>query len=198
MNPEIRPSLRIFASYALLLCALYALFQFLLVPAHIKTTEARTSLIALTEQNSRFTAAIQQYEEALHEIAADDPGPKAAAPGRLLHALTPALAGAGLQALLKTLVMDSNAVLTASAIIEGERSGKLQKLSVNLRLQSSLESLVTFLHYVERQEQALFFDNLVIQSHHRRGSIVQSKADELEVRLDIYGFMELSAGSDVP
>jgi hypothetical protein len=195
MLSEIRPSLRIFASYALLFCVMYAFLQFLVVPLHAKTTELRSAIISLTDQNNRFAGAIRQYEETLSTTRSEVPEPETASPGQLLDALTPALAGADLQSLLKSLVTESGALLAGSAIIEGEHSGNLQKLSVNLRLQCSVESLARFMHQVEAQDQALFFDNVVIQSQHRHGRVLQSANAELEVRLDVYGFMNVSGSA---
>lgn len=195
MNKQLRPGLHITLSYTLLIVVIVMLFSYLIAPAWHKRTEYKEAIANIQSQNTRFAAGIREYRTALEQTS--DTNQEALSRqdnARLLTASTPALAGAQLQELLRGLIAPLEAELTSATVIRGDSSGIFPAVSVNLRLRCSIAALREILFAIESHELALFITSLHVQSRHRAGREIRQLGDELEVRMDITGYLNTATG----
>src|SRR5690606_31062976 len=141
MNSEIRPALHALLSYTLLLAFLVIAANSTITPAYQARLNKRSVIVELQEQNARFTNAIFNYTAAIKENSLTDAGLSNTTLERFLHAETPALAGAQLQSLLKSLIVDTGGELISSSTLKNENDAIFSKITVNLRLRCSIETL---------------------------------------------------------
>lgn len=189
MGTEIRPGMQATFSYLVLLLLVWALLQWLILPAWSGATDARAALLGHTVRNTQLldTLAALEASAAMEPVAATaDFGPE-----RLgFTASTAALAGAQLQSLVRELASSHGITLTASATLRPDDAADSASLRVNVRFRCSLASLAAFLHALETHEQALHTENLVVQSRHRQGRTLGVASEELDVRMDVTSFLQ--------
>lgn len=102
--------------------------------------------------------------------------------GDYLHAATPALAGAALQARIADLVRRHGGRVTRQqALPESDEAG-FRRIAAQVRLTADITGLRTLLHALEDGRPRLFADGLSVRP--------QGGAGRLDVSLTVYGYLE--------
>jgi len=195
MSNDIRPGLQALLSYLVLLSALIFIFNLLINPALEMRQEKLENIAGLQDQNNRFLQSIYDYGyQIANAVESDQSSSDEEYREQFLRAGTSALAGAQLQALLRTLIEEeeSGAELVTAAFRRANEDTNFPQITVSLRLQSSIAALHAFLMKVETHTLALFIENLVIQSRHREGREIRNINEELDVRMDVTGFLDMN------
>jgi general secretion pathway protein M len=175
-------------SYAILTTAVAALlFMALATPVRARTAFYRASESQQTtyekslEALARSEAVSAEFEQ---RSAASDPTTQ------IFRADTPALAGADLQNQLNSLIAAEGGMVTSSAFREPLESDPLTPVAVTARLRCSMEALVRILHGIENRSPILFVETLVVQSNLRSGQAFRPGDGDLEVELEVVGFLD--------
>jgi general secretion pathway protein M len=180
-------------SYAILGLALSAvMFAGLAAPirersSFLATLESqRTTYEKSVEALARSAAVSAQFE--LRQAASDTTA-------QLFHAETPALAGAEMQNQLNALIAAEGGMLLSSGFHEPATDGSLTPIAVTLRLRCSMQALLRILHGIENRTPVLFVETLVVQARQTRGRPQRAEDGDLDVELDVVGFL---AGQAAP
>lgn len=110
---------------------------------------------------------------------------------------TDALAAAALQRRVASLFASSGGGVSSVQVLPTREEAGLRRVAIRLQFSSTIEPLVRILHELEVGRPALFIDNLDIRSRSPIGG-VEAGADlepELDVSLDLYGFLPSAAPS---
>lgn len=107
----------------------------------------------------------------------------------LLSGETDALAGADLQNRVKAIIEHEGGVVVSSAFRRRDEELPLVPVTIVVRLQSSVEGLARILFELDHERAALFVENLTIQSRHRAGRPLRDPNEELDVELELTGFL---------
>ena len=144
----------------------------------------RTTYTKSLEALARSEAVSVQFE--LRQAASD---PTA----QTFHADTPALAGAELQNQLNALIAAEGGILLSAGFREPTSEGALTPLVVTIRLRCSMDALLRILHGLENRTPVLFVETLAVQSRQLRGHPQRQEDADLDVELDIVGFLAAQA-----
>ena len=114
-----------------------------------------------------------------------------------LAATDPSLGGVALQRLFEDMTGAAGANLTSIQILPVEEMGGLTKVSVRARVSSNTEQLSRLLYTLETSEPLLFVPQINLRSLRgaRRTKAGTSRwSDELNVNLDVFGYIRRSPG----
>ncbi len=188
MNVALQPRQHVLASYGILALALVSALLVVLGPPIRGRLEFFTELGSLRTTYAKSIAALAR-SEAVSTVfdqrrAASDPT------AQLFHAATAALAGAELQNQLNSLITAEGGMLLSSAFREPGETQPLTPIAVTIRVRCSVVSLLKILHGLENRSPVLFIENLSIQSNQRNGSAARDLGGNLDVDLDVLGFLD--------
>lgn len=108
---------------------------------------------------------------------------------------SPSLAAAGLQQRLKANVEASGGKLTSARVLAASEDGALTRVTLRVRISVSTEALHKVLYELESAVPYLVIENLTVNSRAARARKNTRRAiPPLDVRFDLSGFMNASAG----
>jgi general secretion pathway protein M len=179
---------QIIVSYAILALGVSAaMFAAVAMPIR-ERAKFFTSLAAQRATYAKSLEALARSEAVSAELQARraerDPS------AQVFRAATPALAGAELQNQLNALISAAGAKPLSSAFRESSSEGLLTQIAVTVRLRCSLDALLRILHGLEGRSPLLFVENLTVQARRPLGRSPREVAGELDVELDVFGFLE--------
>ncbi len=188
MKVALQPRQHVLASYGILALALVSALLVVLGPPIRGRLEFFDELGSLRTTYGKSLAALAR-SEAVSTVfderrAASDPT------AQLFHAATPALAGAELQNQLNSLITAEGGMLLSSAFREPAETQPLTAIAVTIRVRCSVASLLKILHGLENRSPVLFIENLSIQSNQRNSSAARDLGGNLDVDLDVLGFLD--------
>jgi general secretion pathway protein M len=101
-----------------------------------------------------------------------------------------ALAAADLQKHIKTLIESSEGSLISTQVVQQKEDDIFPQVTVKVHLRGNIEALRNILFRLNTEHPVLLINNLLVQKRHGSGGRrPQRRADQLEVRFDITGFM---------
>jgi general secretion pathway protein M len=111
--------------------------------------------------------------------------------GRLLSGGSPQLAGAELQNRIKYLIDANNAELGSTQLLPVREEEGFRRIVVAVAFTATTESLRSILYEIETQTPYLFVEKLELRKDRNfvANASASQNADELRVRLEIYGYM---------
>jgi general secretion pathway protein M len=188
MNVALQPRQHVLASYGILALALVSALLVVLGPPIRGRLEFFTELASLRTTYAKSLAALAR-SEAVSAVfdqrrVASDPT------AQLFHAETAALAGAELQNQLSSLITAEGGTLLSSAFREPAETKPLTPIAVAIRVRCTVASLLKILHGLENRSPALFVENLSIQSNQRTSSSARDLSGNLDVELEVLGFLD--------
>jgi len=176
-----------------LLLAVPALFYAAVVAPLAAYRDGLNSEIAGLEDN---LARYRTFAAERDRLAAELGEAEAAQPdaGLYLEAPSDALAAAGLQDLLNTIVEDNGGVLNSVRVLAGSQEGSYRRVAVEVLFESHTKSLRDILYAVETGKPFLFVQKLEVAHAMRFGA--GSNADtatDLDVLLEVYAYRKGAA-----
>jgi general secretion pathway protein M len=112
-----------------------------------------------------------------------------------LEGPTDALAAAALQEQVRTIIADAGGELRSTQILPGkvvDEALRIQRAGLRLQLSVEVEGLESILYRLETAEPFLFIDEISIREQRvRRRRNEAEKAPELDVSLQVYGFVRI-------
>ncbi len=137
----------------------------------------------------RIGAAVDGLQSEFEEL-----GRRQATQGRYLEGASSALAAAALQNHVKAIVNATGGVLRSTQILPVRDEGEFVRISIRIQLPVRLEALHKILYTLESGKPFVFVDNIDIRRRksRRRRKGPESEV-ELDVRLDVFGYMRADA-----
>lgn len=176
------------ASYAILVCVALAAFFSIVSATFGKRVKFAAHLTDLRETYATSLTSLARsaaVRKQIDERAQIDIG------AFLFDAETHALAGADLQGRLRQLLEAEGGTIVSSAFRPAlADAGPLDPITVTVRLRCSVDTLVRVLHGLEGQVPVLFIGSLVVQKRHRPDRQPRDTSDELDVELDVTGYLD--------
>ena len=179
----------------LLLAAAGLVYAFVMMPIWQSHQETRNAVASHEEQIARLlgvaanTRALSEQRNALQSRGEL---------GRyLLAGSSTTLAAAGLQERIKSIVEGTGGRLTSTRVLNPESEHGFTRVAIGVRLALDTVALQEVLYQLEGQRPLLVIDELMVIARRARSTRrTRDKADNLDVRFQISGFMS-SAGEDV-
>jgi hypothetical protein len=140
----------------------------------------------------RQIATLPQLKKALEAMASNP-----AMDAYYVDAPNPSLGGVSLQRLIERLIADASGNMTSIQILPPKPEGRLTQIGLRLRLTVRAEGLQRILYGIESSQPLLFVDKLNIRSMYRaarRGRQQGQQVVEMNVNLDVYGYIRGVAG----
>lgn len=188
MRGRFHASRQVAMSYALLLAGLLAVGIGIVAPPFSQRLVYFERLRELRAVESRVAATLAESRGLFDKASAEPAAAEEAS--SLLQGETAPLAAAELQDRVRRVVERAGGVLVNSAFRSRPDPSPLTPVSVDVRLRCSIQSLTDVLHGLEALEPALFVDNLSVQSNHRAGRTLRELSGELDVQLEITGYLD--------
>jgi len=106
-----------------------------------------------------------------------------------------ALAAAGLQKQVKSLVEGVDGELVSTQVMNYSDDSLFPAISVQVHMRSDIEALQQLLYSIDSDQLLLLIDNLLIQKRWQNSHRAQRSADQLEIRFDLSAFIYQSEAS---
>jgi hypothetical protein len=106
---------------------------------------------------------------------------------------TGTLAAVFLQSLAKQQIARTRGHLSSMQVNPIRQEGSFARISVNIKMQSSLSNLVKLFHGLGRGKPVVFLDQVDIRSSMRGGSARRNNGRELNVSFDLIGYMRMDS-----
>jgi general secretion pathway protein M len=118
----------------------------------------------------------------------------------LLSADNSALAAANVQRHLQDIVNAHNGRVLSTRVLRSQPDGPFERITVNARLQLSLEGLQSLLYELETATPFLFVDGLSViarttRARRTRRGMISAQKTVLEARFDVYG-LKIASNTD--
>ena len=183
---------------ALLALLVTALWRFGLMPLWEGFALDRESVAQTRSAIDRYrslSAQTESFQRQLAAIEAHDGVNRA-----LLDASSPTLAAAALQQRIKSTVERHGGSLVSSQVLEPQPSGAFNRVRVNVRVTLSVVQLQQVLFELESALPVLVVDQMLVAARRvRRGRrTVSSDAEQLDVRMEVAGFLALAESERAP
>ena len=189
---NIAPWLARLLALSILLALVFACWSLVVEPIARQARDNKASIsdtAALLARYRGIAAMRKQIEDSLRAAEVTPP-----AEANLLPGTNPDLAAAELQRQVKRAVQSSGGVLESITILQPENDEHFRKIGLSFSMDSEIPGLQRILYSLESADPYLYVGDLDV----RMRSPGLSKAPKsgpvrLQVRLDVYGFMDAPA-----
>ena len=184
------PISRRLLAVALLVLVLIGLWSLLIQPLAARHAANEAQILQSRELLARYQAIIGSEERLLRELEALQEAESTS--GGLLATDNPSVGSAEIQKQLKDFVTESGGALKSTAILPTEERSAFQRIAVRLNVICDTPALQELLYSIESANPYLFVDNLDVRTRNaRRRQRDQPAVDQLQVRLDVSGYIQV-------
>lgn len=192
MIEKLNPRQRRLLSLIILVLALGAVFSVTLLPVLLANRYYQDTIAGLESrlQQLQRAAAIgetlqPQYEQLKRWQTTD---------AQYLKSSSAALAAAELQRLVKRIVVAKNAQVMSTQILTTRQEEGFDRISLKVRIQGELESIVQAFYDIETADPFIFLDNVSVRaSRGRRVRGHTAPLQTLDIDMELIGYMPHSS-----
>lgn len=167
-------------------------FYLLLVQPALSAKSRNTDRIEdLMFQSSKFAFSNQENDlikEEIKQLKTQKPGKQ-----DFLENKIPAIVAAELQKKIKALVDTSGGTLVSTHALSQEKDEIFPKITVKVHMRTNMKALRDVFYQIAINKPLLFTENIVIQGSRTISRKSRQTDDQVEVRFDVSGYMNISS-----
>lgn len=190
MSFQLRQSHHALASISLLMILVIVIYFSLAKPLQQKNVQLESDLETASFQLTKFKHIAKQRTPLINNLKllkkSFDTNED------FIHNQSQSLASADLQKSIKELIKKNGANLVSIQNINTQLSEDFETVGLKINLTGNTDSIKTILYELTINKPVLILDNLVIQSRTQSASTRRassSRADPIELRLDVYAYL---------
>jgi hypothetical protein len=168
-----------------------ALLGITALPIWAANASRQATLIQTSERLQRYNQIAARDKELLPQYEAMIRKQKSA--GNHLRSDTPAVAGAELQRLVKTITANNNAQIVSTQILPASEEEGFVRIVLTVRLRGTLPAVLQSFHDIESNDVYMFLDNVSLRDNMVGRSQFKVEVRPIDAEFDLIAFMPESS-----